>query len=365
MANVKRPIHIASIVHVTDLHLFVNRWGLTRDDKDRHAVDKALAKAKVKGIKTASGARARRFADRLIDAVGTESSLVQDGGPVVVVQTGDVEGVGSYPDRSTFDGFTWLEESVSPATAVPWVSVFGNHDLWPGSFPGFRFGARNVDAQKRLLAANTNIVGPLPPEAPLRFPTASGPTIAIAPVNSVSSGFLPGHVFARGRLSPHPPGRQDAVKDLAAIRWESDDLRIVALHHPVHFFGSSAPERFPWPKRLAKADAVADALSESGVQLVLAGHRHKLDPGFQARLPVDDELQPPLRRPTFQLTAVSPTVGGSDERERIPRMGLCVYRIQLHESADFVSVDRHIYLVGGGTRSPTVERSIVRQIPLG
>lgn len=326
--------HLASIVHVPDLHLFVHPDGRTRDPRDRRFVERvaiAVLGTVFHGLGTADDKAVDqlvRFLPRVIEVERRQ------GGAVVVVQTGDVEAFG-HLSPGGLAGFQYLHDVVWPQLEQPGVTVidvYGNHDIWPGHppLPGEVHDARYLSALPRIGADWTLPIEVAAPGAILRFHR----------LNTVIINRLRGGLTARGGVGPHPPSdvlrRSDTeavlrrIGDAARAGAEST-LNIVLCHHPPHLFKAGLGTRYT-TGYLAGAGTFA-GLTPDRVALVIAGHRHALDPPAGARLDASGGHQPPLRPGSGQLVAESPT-----QRDGNPN-SLSVYRLGLEDDGN-ITVDR-------------------------
>lgn len=354
--------HVASIMHVTDTHLFVDEEGVTRPSGQRSTLVKVLARLGVQDLEFAADDVVARLPDLLVRAVAAERDALGDGAPVVIAHTGDAEAFGASGRIGRFTGFAHLTSLFDAAGPDDVVTVYGNHDVWPGSVALLGLNGPRHDAQKRSIHHHAGMIGALPPEQALRFPTAHGMAITFVPLNSVHSGAVRGGLLANGRLSSHPPDTGDIMDRLRTVTLRDTDLNIAVLHHPPHAARPITVRDRLGVGRLENGRSVAAELRRMGINLVLSGHHHRLDPPFGHGLDASTGRQPPLPASMAQLVALSPTMdshrGAADHGVRgAPRRGLCVYRIILGSSRSSVTVQRLIYptdLVGGPTFEPTV-----------
>jgi len=336
-------IHAASIVHVTDTHLFVDEHGAARSARERPRLVRTLERLGVRDLDFAAADMTKRFADVFERAVDLERAVLPAAGPVVVVHTGDAEAFGSSHDRRAFSGFEHLTRVLTGVgLEAAAVAVYGNHDVWPGSVALFGINGPRHDHQKRALADTVDLVGRLPPVAPIRFPTIGGFDLVFVPINSVNSHALRGGILACGRVSPHPPSPGGVFDLVASYELRSNDLNIAVMHHPPHFYRPLTVRDRLGVGRLDDAELVADRLAAAGIDLVLAGHRHRLDPAFGGKVDATDATQWPLPAGMAQLVAISPTIATDPAAARrdpagSPRSGLCVYRVM----AAAVSISLH------------------------
>ena len=341
--------HVASIVHITDLHLFVDSNGTTRSSHERSHLIRTLARLGVKDLDFASADMTAAFSDALRRAVDLERSVLPEGAPVVAAHTGDTEAFGSSDERHVYAGFSHLSRTVDAAgLRDAALAVYGNHDVWPGTIALFGLNGPHHDSQKHTIADVVDLVGELPPSAPLRFPTAAGFDIVFVPINTVNSHALRGALLAYGRISPHPPSptHTEALDIVDGYHLDPNDLNIAVMHHPPHFYRPLTLRDRLGIGHLEDSSYVADRLAAAGIDLVLAGHRHRLDPAFRETTHAAQPLRSPLHRTIAQMVAISPTIptdasAARHDPEGSPRSGLCVYQIMA--SPESISLHRVIH----------------------
>ncbi len=361
--------HIASIVHLTDTHLFVDASGAARPSSDRSRLVKALARLGVEDLDFADHDVVAGLAEQLSAAVLLERESVDDHGPVVLVHTGDVEAFGARRGAGRFSGFDHLAGVVAEAGSDGFVAVYGNHDVWPGSVALLGLNGPGHDTQKRTIDRQTSMIGELPPSQPIRFPTVHGNALAFVPINSVFSHPIRGGLLANGRVSPHPPDAGDAIERLRRMHLRPDDLNIAVLHHPLHGARPVTLRDRAGVGRLEQAGVVADELGRLGIDLVLSGHHHRLDPPFGQRVDAGAGMQQPLPAMVAQLVALSPTMHSHPglveaESTSAPRRGLCVYRVVVDATGNSISIQRVIHPTDA-PRIATFEPSVISGLALG
>ena len=345
--HIAAPEHIASIVHITDTHFFVDRDGVVRPPAARARLVRGLARVGVKDLDFASTDMTERFVRALRRAVDLERSVLPPDAPLVAVHSGDTEAFGSADGQHGYAGFAHLHRIFDQAglgDAV--VAVYGNHDLWPGTVALFGLNGPRHDAQKHRLAGAVDMVDHLPPRAPRRFRTAAGFDVVFVPLNTIDSHPIRGAVFAYGRVSHHPPASADVFDIVAAYELRAEDLNIAVMHHPPHFYRPlTLRDRLGIGHLLASPD-VGRRLAEAGIDLVLAGHRHRLDPAFGETIDAAGPEQHPLPAGLAQLVAISPTMptdaaAARTDPEGSPTSGVCVYRLMA--AAGSISVQRLVH----------------------
>lgn len=116
------------------------------------------------------------------------------------------------------------------------------------------------------------------------------------------------------------------------------------LHHPPYFFstrgGYAGVYDHGTTGAFDGADELGSRLGKLGIHLVLAGHRHAVDPPDAQHVVAGvgiPSAQAPLAGPTVQLVANSPT---QDEHVPVER-SFSIYRLVM--DADTLKVQRTIY----------------------
>lgn len=133
-------MHVASIVHVTDMHLYLDGDGNMRRPSQRALGDRILRTilaplpALAHGLDIADGAAWTQLRRRLDAVVEVETGL---GACCVIAHTGDAEAFGMSPGGyftawGELHGRLWPRLAALGATPV---DIYGNHDIWPGTFP--------------------------------------------------------------------------------------------------------------------------------------------------------------------------------------------------------------------------------------
>lgn len=326
-------VHVASIIHVTDTHLFVDSDGATRQNKERARLVRSLDRVGVSDLDFAEASMVERFTTALEGAVDLERSELAEGAPVIGVHSGDAEAFGDISGARPYRGFALLAELFERVgLAESTVAIYGNHDVWPGSVALLGLNGPHQDAQKMVIDEHVEIVGLLPPVEPRRFAVAGGPDLVFVPLNTVNSRAVRGGIFAYGRMSMHPPMPGGPLETVSGYGLNPGDLNIAVMHHPVHFYRPVTLRDRLGIGQLDDAATIASSLSASGIDLVLAGHRHRLDPAFGASVDARAPEQDPLPSGVAQLVAISPTIPTDKPAARqdpvgTPPSGVCVYRV--------------------------------------
>lgn len=329
--------HVASIIHLTDLHLLLS------PEMDPLSGIETLARTKLMRTLSTPIPILNRVVNEGV-AVADRPSYVwlrtnfrraylaeRSRGaalPILVAQTGDVDAYGMIANTD-HRGYEWLDRHlrvhIDNDDHAEWLDVFGNHDIWSGYWPvdairnqpGSLTLMEDYPAPERFgktWACRDWLKNPLP-ESPLE----------VYRINSVLEENLEGSVMARGRLGPHPrrPNEDDGPAALDVL-WrqvgESTDdraVRILLSHHPV-LPPKSKGDNASNGEALAAANAERLAAAASRLHLLVAGHTHRLD--AQAF----DEAG------FGQLVAETPTQAMFNTQRR----SFSVYRIRLVETGN-------------------------------
>jgi hypothetical protein len=365
---------VAGVIHLTDLHLLVDGEGNyynvneARFITNFRAILKAFDGQLQHGLDIADPGAVDELVEGFAQLVETERSAIGDA-PLIVLHTGDAEAFGTQ-DPDSFPGYRLLDEQIwQKVTGVRGgargvdrvVQVYGNHDIWPGTFPA----RRPTQHHQRVQALAESVAGMEPPW-PSSEEIPGQPLVEVIRVNTVRPGFVAGGIFARGRVSQHLPrrGRRKWISPMKDLMLADGSLKILVTHHPMHGFDgpANAPrgriERFAahfssiLPSNgpgaghaVDDCDRLTRIAAERGVGLFIAGHRHALDPPDRASYRSSQECQSPLPEGCGQLVAQSPTqiVRDDDEHRVEGANSLSVYHIIRDDSDGTIHVTRRRY----------------------
>jgi hypothetical protein len=359
---------LASIFHITDLHLFVDENGDARPPGELEMMVRfsrwaarqdplQVVKRVVDGFSAANMTALTELRRRLPQLIAGERQQAPNV-PIIVVQTGDVETFGRselrasrstdpYPAFAFLRTVLWPEVMKSGATAV--IDMYGNHDVWSGTWPLVTPIAHVRNALERI-ATISGLGGPWPDRHDFQAP--SGYQLEIYRVNTVAPYPLR-NSLSNGEVGGHPPSAKlpltnshDVFAELFARSRRPPEappkrtIRIAAMHHPPHFFRGSVFKRVAGGL-LLDGVGLARCLDYSHFQLVLAGHRHELDP---ARHTTHDGREPapnqaPLNSCTGQLVSESPTAT-PDSAATVTRNSFALYHLFADDQTDTVTVQR-------------------------
>jgi hypothetical protein len=206
-----------------------------------------------------------------------------------LVDTGDLTSFGD--DDSLRQGHNWLARFVTAAWPVGVKFLYGNHDAWPAKFPLF---ARYAEIERHRGHLRATWYPATWPDPPLRerIP-GTGSEVQLWCLNSVLherrwNWRAFGEVRSDRYWEPGAAGAGgDAVAELAREVGKDHKamgarhLRILAVHHPVHY----PPPRPSRSMSMRNDAAVAQLLYRHGgpehtplAHLVLSGHTHGLYP---------------------------------------------------------------------------------------
>lgn len=361
---------IGSIFQLADLHLFVDEQGNARPLAEQHASVSLLFEIaerselqwlqnRVAGFSLPNMSAWTALRLRLPELVRAERR--REGGldvPILVLQTGDVETFGRADARALrgldpYPGFTFLRRTLWPTVlaegADAAIDMYGNHDVWAGTWPMLTPVSHVRNAFNRITNID-GLHGPWPDRQDFRAP--AGYRLEVYRVNTVSPFPLSGSL-ASGSIRPHPPGTRlpqtdsdDVFSELFALTQSPAEIpgrpvRIVAMHHPPHFFRGTLGERIT-SGRVTEVDGLARCLDYCGIQLIIAGHRHELDPSlgttYDGREPAPN--QSPLNSTTGQAVSESPTA--TSDFSPANRNSFSLYRLYVDDARGTLRVARSV-----------------------
>jgi hypothetical protein len=374
---------IASIIHLTDMHLY-----LTIDDSVRrpveheahiefllrqaYRIDSVGWRGLFVGLSEHNRTALRQLKARLPEIVKDERQLAMDAYgergsslPIVVVQTGDVEAYGARKvARRTyrFPGWDHLRTAVTSVVADAdqgnvhdWIDIFGNHDVWGGAYP-----LTNPLAHRRVMKSEISKIpglkGPWPSRCIPTLAVGQSRNLEIYRASSVPEGWLSG-VRASGKLTAHPigsslplTGGDDALAELIAVAERDYDpraIRVLLFHHPIHPFDAGRFQRCIATAAFSDREDVARTIGRVPFHLLIAGHRHSLDPAEGSSRDARRVEQPPLPRGVGQLVAESPTqepiVFDDMEPSEPAANSLSLYRLLVDEKRSALEVKRTLF----------------------
>lgn len=322
------------IIHVSDLHLFVDRHGKRRKYTElawsaRLMVDMTspvrrlpdIADLRIRLESLLSGIDTH--SDTALEAMlATLDDLLAEPVPQVVIQTGDVSTFGALTssDDVSFPEWQYWRDRVRKQRehrTKGWIDLFGNHDVWPGTLPILK-----APCIERVVQALRDQFFPQAMPIVHRVALESF-VLKLYAVNSVLAGPI-ANTFAVGELDRDAVDMttpfEGAVEQLEALtscicndNETSPVIRGLLMHHPPHHFDK--PGLDSSEGGLRDAERLGKWLEAYPVELVLAGHRHYVHPPCAVKQP---PAQAPLPSRTLQLVCGSPTQESSSQRAPSP-----------------------------------------------
>jgi hypothetical protein len=317
------------VVHISDLHLFVEPDGATRSIGELNRIIvwamRHSSLPLVGGFNVHDGKALTALRDAITDLI--ENSPM----PVLVIQSGDIATFGARMNNGGNVSFPewefWEAERARTRTKQPvgWIDLFGNHDIWPGTLPGaapHRVEVARDELRRKHCRRQI-------PER-VAIPVGSN-YVEVYTLNTVQHTAV-ANTFAKGEFAFDHPDRTapklypdrtsdplDYISGLARRHRPADPrtqvLRLIVMHHPPTFFGTTPGASGVWTKLTSgalknEAELLhwlhAQEAQDVPQHLVLAGHRHLLDP--QAGKPA-----PPLGHShAVQLVCGTPTQARAD-----------------------------------------------------
>jgi 3',5'-cyclic AMP phosphodiesterase CpdA len=319
-----------------------------------------VVRSLAKGLRTHSDASLQAMlmtVDRLVQGRGNDL--------VMIIQSGDISAYGAEISVSNATGQTlkvefpafdyWLSRcAMWRASGAEVVNMFGNHDLWPGTLPAI--GSPHISLVERQLRAMPEFRPALPD---LQVFNTSTFDLEIYRVNTVQSS--PVHnTFAAGKIATDFPvanGHRgvypascmaDPMEELATLAAarrggrSNPVIRVLAMHHPPHFCNATGDPMDIVEGPLRNADELNRALSRERFHLVVAGHRHLINPvlGTTHTFHPGGQPHPPLPPTMLQLVAGTPTQA-VDPDDNPPSFS--VYRLRVDGRRGRLQLDRTIY----------------------
>lgn len=234
-----------------------------------------------------------------------------------LLDTGDLSSLGDL--GSLQNAVACLKEYQSILGASKLLTLYGNHDAWPGKFP-LRASRKELHTHRTQIRS-TKLFPSRWPVAPLSIPIPHCQSrVLLQGVSSViDDRWLNARALGRVGSDPNWLPVRDGVHQLRQLAadteqgWHADgstrDFRILAVHHPIHY----PPPRPGWTMHMKNDADVADALAAFGqkgrgklAHLVLSGHTHETYPAW-GELPaqVSAHVYSPLVAGQVQLVAGS------------------------------------------------------------
>jgi 3',5'-cyclic AMP phosphodiesterase CpdA len=308
------------IIHVSDLHLFVDCQGKRRKYKELALSSRILADmtSPLRRLANRIGLEnllsgIDQHSDTALEAMlATLDDLLAEQVPQVVIQTGDVSTFGALVASEDVDFPEWqywrnrVRKDREQRTEA-WIDLFGNHDVWPGTLPILEAPCieRVVQALRDQFFPDTMpIVHRIVLETFVLELYAVNSVLAGPIDNTRAIGGLPQDVV--DMTTPF----EGAVEPLSALteciagnaNAAGPVIRGLLMHHPPHHFDKPGIESSEGGLR--DAARLGEWLKVNPIEFVLAGHRHYVHPPRASR---QAPPQDPLPARTLQLVCGSPT----------------------------------------------------------
>lgn len=292
------------VVHISDLHLFVEPDGAARKLTEIYGIvawaNRHPGLPLVGGFSVHDGQALTALREAITDLIENSPT------PVLVIQSGDVSTFGARMRNGAGISFPewefWNTERTRPRAKQPigWIDLYGNHDIWPGTLPAA--APHKVEAARDELRLRHHTR-----QIPERMPFAIGQhLVEVYTLNTVQHHAV-ANTFAEGEFDFDHPDRTkprnypdtstsdplDHITALARRHRPADPhvqvLRLLVMHHPPVFFGISPTPGISgaWKKLTSgtlRNEATllrwlhAQDAQDIPQHLVLAGHRHLIDP---------------------------------------------------------------------------------------
>lgn len=351
------PVDVARIVHLTDLHLFVDDLGNPRSTYEEmpyrrlirffaRLLGRSLAGIE-NGLNHHSDEALTALLDTLADLAGKSRRE-----PLIIAQCGDVEAYGGRLGNSNifdFPGFDFFDAQVKGLNVDAFVTIYGNHDLWPGTIPILR--PTKIRRVLPELKSRAFFDSQIPDRVELNGNHCRIELYRIRTANS--SSLL--NTLAAGKIRDHLPkgmanykqslGRDPLAEldELCNVNSGKPVVRVLVMHHPPHFFAATGTLRDLTEGALTNADDFAKRQMNAvnPIHLIIAGHRHLPDPAPSVVLHPGrgGQAQLPLPAKVVQLVAESPT---QDQGTEGKRPAFSVYRLEISDKKT-LNVYRTIY----------------------
>lgn len=344
-----RPL--LQIIHVTDLHLKAGRSDLSKlasgEVRGRAWLRKIIEKLDIGGWHDGTlghdDTGAKAFYSRMQEMIAKEPVWFGAGGEEAetwLVDSGDASVNGDV--QSLSDAHSLIDDWQATIPGCRVLSLFGNHDAWPGTHPA-SIASKNYPAeigrQKAELARWTRWDSRDWVQKPLQTtPSSPIPRIECYGLNSVSDGHL-ANIFATGEIS---------AGDIAELKLQIDSrqssapcFRILLTHHPLSFPYKLLERRAygltPQMTLKSSAEIVKQLRNDEGgsgtccpyIHLFLSGHTHMASPGEELPENIKDFRQKGLGRTQAQL------VGGSLMQLHSREVNPALYEPQARDNGDF------------------------------
>lgn len=369
------------IIHISDLHLFVDEYGFNRDSNEKaritnnlqfimqYKLTPALIKSKLIGdlLNHHSSDTLIAFEDTLSQIINNKRSEEK----IIVIQTGDVEAYGfSGDDNNPLPGFKyWEAQKNNYSKDVVFVDLYGNHDVWPGGVPFLMIN--KVEKAIEYVRKRPEFKDALPILIKVQM---NSYRIEIYPINTVCFGW-PLNTLSVGKIQTDYPIREgyqsqyplskgkNPIKEIIALsdrekrnNKNEPAIRILVMHHPPHYFRSDKWTDLFGARLLSRIELKQLFYNKDiKFHIVSGGHRHLVDPP-ESKCPLGNSGQPqePLPDTLIQLVAGSTTqevsvkeivAGSTTQQARVKKIkpSFCLYDVKFDNTSNQISIHRTIY----------------------
>lgn len=360
---------LVTIIHLSDFHFFVHSNGKSRDRKEQVKFIKFIRKAAKKiwtppivrklisGLNSHSLTALKALERTLVRIMQQPHSR-----GVVILQTGDVEAYGAtiaqdgsihFPALDYWDSICSNLRSQTDCI----ISIYGNHDIWPGTLPAL--SPIKTHSVEGVLRGRADFQDAFPVVEKLDY---SAFRLEIYRLNTVCAHWLV-NTFAIGQIKKDYPlrvasknryptsGSQDPIDEMMALmeKLEKDNpaqipIRVLSMHHSPHFFGKKNIILGDLCKgRLINKKSLVSMCEQVRFHLICAGHHHEINPsrGIKLSSAASGKNQDPLPNSTLQLVAGSATQIPNPHSTARPNFS--VYRLFLDTNQHHIQVNRSIY----------------------
>jgi hypothetical protein len=375
-------VHVATLVHLTDLHLYVDANGESLDIRGLRASTKLIKQL----LQRRRFQRVARRLDKLdfYDPLALEALIDQvprivqtepADVPVIILHTGDAETLGPQVNGGVveFGAYDFIHDVLCPAVlgskTSNWFDVYGNHDVWPGVLP-----ILDPSEHKENFSRIRHVRG-LDNYAGSQSISTADPGLALTfhRLNSVHPRTLAA-TFANGKIGSHPVDLGDGCTERALDELANDSdsdkpsIRVVLMHHPPHPFDAGPLKRYLTTGRVEGSKELGErANRDLRIHIVVAGHRHAMNPPVGTTIDASKKAtQKPLPARTIQIVAESPTSSITlasvsdplDQRVRYATSNsFCLYRLFVDQSLQELRIQREQFSFEG-SRGTSRNRTI-------
>jgi hypothetical protein len=356
-------VEVLQLVHLSDMHLFVDQFGRNYSPTERAKTVRYIKRLLNLGLSPSGiknlGDGLNTHSDSALSALWqTLSNIINNKGnsKLILIHSGDLTAYGHSGDTTNpYPSFDfWLNKKNNHKSDIDYFfDVFGNHDAWPGTLPIFRPASiKQAIDDLRTRAEFKDLI----PDCRIidlnsyRVEIYRLDTVCTAwPLNTLAVGKIQTDYLIRHKKhSEYVLSKsKDPIEELVALAKQAIQhygndkaVRIVVMHHPPHYFNSSPLFDLTGGRLLNRRDLIK-ANNQTHFQIIIAGHRHNIDPPINSILSENKQLQKPLPSNMVQLAAGSTTQEVTDPSKDRPSLSL--YKLMIDDKGDNLTIDRVIY----------------------